>query len=174
MSLTKPLDVGFTYNQGGPSDEITKTFLNTYTTISERLKNMYVFVLDTRDQRLWLAAPLHITKHEKKTFFLFNNGYTIGFKSDDIVAVAPHAITYEAFKGNVNTIMDRVKNNKLLWMDNKNEAIIHANKVSQIINQLAIDAPEYDSHKVEISSLYDILTVIVPTLNTYLEQLEKE
>lgn len=174
MTVIEPLNIDFNYAQEVPSDETTKTFLNEHRTIEDRLKNMFVFVQNTREQRLWLITPMHISKKKKKTFFYVDNGHTITVQSDETMAVAPYAITYDTFKKNIHTIMHKVKNRELLWVADKNEALREANNVSQILKHVAIDEPEYASHKVEVASLYDVLRVITPTFNNYLEQFEHE
>lgn len=174
MSAIKPLDVGFNYTQDVPSSDVTQTFLSTHTTLRERLKNMYVFVHEHDNKTYWFTTPMHISKKEKKTLFSLRKKNTIMVEAKEIFLVTPKPITYDMFKHNIHTIMRKVENQELLWVNDKNEAIIQANILSQTLQQLAVEAPEYQSYKVDIKPLYEVLNTIVPSISEYIKELERE
>jgi len=174
MTLMKPLEVNFEYTQETPTIDEAKAVLSRYTTAKDMLKNIFVFVQDTRKEHIWLITPLHISKKEKKDFRYFNRRPVIKVQTEEAMRVIPYEMTYDVFKTNLELIVHKINNRGLAWSADKNEAILQANNMSYIFNQIAVEIPTYESNKVEAESLYDVLNVVIPSLNDYIEQFESE
>lgn len=174
MSIHHRLKVGFTFEQETMSELRTQVFLESHTSIKQMLQNMYVFVCDIRNEQLWVATPMHISKQERKSFFRLKKGYTIKVQIDDVINVSPCAMTYDSFRENLRVIVNKMRARNLAWSDNKNEAIIEANIMTHLFNQLSVEIPEYPANRVMVESLYDVFEKMVPTFGDYIERIEQE
>lgn len=174
MSIHQRLEVGFTFEQETMTELRTQVFLENHTSIKQMLQNMYVFVRDTRNEQLWVATPIRISKQEKESFFRIKKGYTIKVQIDEVIEVSPRAMTYDSFRNTLHALVNRMSARSLAWADNKNEAIIEANRMTHLFNQLSVEIPEYTANRVTAESLYDVFAKIVPTLGDYIERFEHE
>ena len=174
MSIHQRLKVGFTFEQETMPELRTQVFLENQTSLKQMLQNMYVFVRDTRDEQLWVVTPMHISKQEKESFFRLKKGYTIKVQIDEVIKVSPRATTYDSFREDLHVIVNKMNARNLAWADNKNEAIIEANIMTHLFNQLSVEIPEYTANRVTVESLYDVFAKMVPTLGDYIERFEHE
>ena len=174
MSIHQRLKAGFTFEQETMPELRTQVFLENQTSLKQMLQNMYVFVHDTRNEQLWAVTPMHISKQEKESFFRIKKGYTIKVQIDKVMKVSPHETTYDSFREHLYIIVNRMRARNLAWADNKNEAIIEANRMTHLFNQLSVEIPGYTANRVTAESLYDVFAKMVPTLGDYIERFEHE
>ena len=174
MSIHQRLKAGFTFEQETMTELRTQVFLENHTSIKQMLQNMYVFVHDTRNEQLWIVTPMHISKQKRESFFRIKKGYTIKVQIDEVIKVSPRATTYDSFKENLHVILNKMRARNLAWADNKNEAIIEANIMTHLFNQLSVEIPEYTANRVMAESLYDVFAKMVPAFGDYIERLEHE
>ena len=174
MSIHQRLKAGFTFELETMTELRTQVFLENHTSIKQMLQNMYVFVHDTRNEQLWNVTPMHISKQKRESFFRLKKGHTITIQIDKVMKVSPHETTYDEFREYLNITVNRMRARTLAWADNKNEAIIEANRMTHLFNQLSVEVPEYTSNRVTVESLYDVFAKMFPTFGDYIERIEQE